>query len=74
MTNKLTIVKKTYKKETNHKPTGSSSPVRTAHMSVCNCGIQYSTAQNNTDNLPSYSPDNRHILDSLSDKASTTTN
>jgi len=52
MTNKLAIVKKNTKhtqKETKRKPTGPSSPVRTAHMSVhiteYNFGAQYSTEQ-----------------------------
>ena len=52
MTNKLTRGKKTNKnthKETKPKPTGPSSPVRTAHTSLritgYNCGTQYSTEQ-----------------------------
>jgi len=59
-------VRNTHKK-TKPKPTGPSSPVRTAHMSVrmtgYNCGTQYSTEQ--SDNLPFYPPDNRHSSDCL---------
>jgi len=53
VTNKLVIVKKTHKhtstKETKSKPTGPSSPVRTADMSLST--------------ISSYPPDNHHISD-----------
>jgi len=46
------------------KPRGHSSPVRTGHMSVCvcmieyNCGRPFSTEQSH--HFPSYHPDNQH--------------
>jgi len=52
---KLALVKKNTQKA-KAKPTGLSVPVRTAHMSIHN------TAQNSSDNLPSYPPDNHHSL------------
>ena len=48
-------------------PTGSSSAARSSHINVIMSAInhstqKYNTAQNSPDNLPSYSPDNHHML------------
>jgi len=58
-----TRVQKHIHKQTKPKPTGPSSPVITAHTSVHNEWVQivvHNTAQNSSDNLPSYPPDTHH--------------
>jgi len=56
--------------ETEPKPTGPSSPIRTAHVTVhmtVGRTVVHNIAQiNSSDNLPSYPPDNHHSSEDYS--------